>query len=50
MVLLYKSYYYINKQKLFLNEARVVGRGTRGEGVDGVEGVFEIPTEVLSGY
>ena len=36
MVLIYKSYNYINKQFFFLIKLR-------GEGVEGVEGVFEIP-------
>ena len=36
MLLLYKSYNYINKQKLFLK----LSRGSR---VEGVEGFFEIP-------
>ena len=43
MLLLYKTYNYINKQKLFLKLSRgswVEGRGSRGKGV---EGVFEIP-------
>ena len=41
MVLLYKSYNYINKQKLFfLNESRVEGRGSRdvGRGARGLRG------------
>ena len=48
MLLLYKSYNYINKH-FFLIKSRVVGRGSRvegrgsrGEGVVGVEGDFEI--------
>ena len=43
MLLLYKSYNYINKQDLFFKLSRgswVEGCGSRGEGV---EGVFEIP-------
>ena len=40
MLLLYKSYNYINKH-FFLIKSRVVGRGARG--VEGGEGVFETP-------
>ena len=46
MLLLYKSYNYINKQKHFKIKSRVVGRGARG--LRGSRGFSRYPDESLS--